>query len=355
MNLAILLLTGGLVERGAENVMHLLANEWVKSGHNVEVFQTGLARSGALYQTHTISIASHPSSHKPTSFLGKIRERLYLDPRALTSIGFTKRCLPHLKKADIIIPTDGYWQVLLLKRNCSAPIVSVGHAGMGWTDADTLRLKPDCFVATSPVMAAWAASINPKVTIKTIPYPLDPRFSSPPQTQPTLSLPHPIVLTVAAFTAYKRVDAVIKAVAKTQGSLVMIGQGEEHHTLSLLAARYLPHRHLLTQVEYNILPGYYHAADVFTLASKPQEAYGQVLVEAMAAHLPIVTTDDPIRRWLVGKPGFYVNPTDSNAFAKALEAAVKAGHVTYPDLNRFTGSTVSQQYIDMVELYNKPN
>ena len=51
---------------------------------------------------------------------------------------------------------------------------------------------------------------------------------------------------------------------------------------------------------------YYRAADSFVLASTPAEAFGLVYLEAMACNLPVIATDDPIRREIIGDAGLFV-------------------------------------------------
>jgi glycosyltransferase involved in cell wall biosynthesis len=66
---------------------------------------------------------------------------------------------------------------------------------------------------------------------------------------------------------------------------------------------------------------YYHAADVFTLPSTAGEAFGITILEAMAAGLPVVVNDDPVRRWIAGAYGWFVDARDTNAYAHALMSA----------------------------------
>jgi len=108
------------------------------------------------------------------------------------------------------------------------------------------------------------------------------------------------VLSVGAFTAQKRQNLAIKAVAQLENvSLILVGQGELKSYLEKLGQRLLPGRFKITSFEYQDMPQVYRAADLFTFPTSPWESFGIVLVEAMAAGLPVVATDDPIRREIV--------------------------------------------------------
>lgn len=67
----------------------------------------------------------------------------------------------------------------------------------------------------------------------------------------------------------------------------------------------------------------YHSADVFVLPSIT-ETFGIVLVEAMAAGLPVVTTDAPGCRDIIrgGEDGLMVPPNDPDAMAEAMADAL---------------------------------
>jgi glycosyltransferase involved in cell wall biosynthesis len=73
----------------------------------------------------------------------------------------------------------------------------------------------------------------------------------------------------------------------------------------------------------------YRSADAFCFVPDSQEAFGMVYLEAMATGLPIVASDDPIRRALVGGQGFFADPHDVSLVSKALESALANGPVSY--------------------------
>jgi len=70
------------------------------------------------------------------------------------------------------------------------------------------------------------------------------------------------------------------------------------------------------------LPGWYQQADLFVLpASARAEAFGTVLLEAMASGLPCITTElGTGTSWIVqdGVTGFVVPPMDPPALAEAI-------------------------------------
>lgn len=82
---------------------------------------------------------------------------------------------------------------------------------------------------------------------------------------------------------------------------------------------------VLGQVSDAALPACYHSADVFCAPSIGYESFGIVLLEAMAAGVPIVASDLPGYRQTLqhGRQGVLVPPGDPAALAEALTALLQ--------------------------------
>jgi glycosyltransferase involved in cell wall biosynthesis len=67
------------------------------------------------------------------------------------------------------------------------------------------------------------------------------------------------------------------------------------------------------------VPSFLSTLDVFAFASR-SEGFGQVVIEAMAAGKPVVTSRIPSLTEIVteGETGFLVNPDDPRTFAEAI-------------------------------------
>jgi len=76
------------------------------------------------------------------------------------------------------------------------------------------------------------------------------------------------------------------------------------------------------EFSHQTMPFVYTACDLFSYPTSPWESFGIAMLEAMASGLPVVATDDPIRREIVGNAGLFVDPTDSAAYARVLEKAL---------------------------------
>jgi rhamnosyl/mannosyltransferase len=104
---------------------------------------------------------------------------------------------------------------------------------------------------------------------------------------------HGLILSVGRLVYYKGFEYLIRAMSHVNGKLVIVGDGPLRRDLEDLAAQI----NLTEKVVFvgevqnrDVIP-YYHAADVFALASIARsEAFGIVQIEAMAAGLPIVNT-----------------------------------------------------------------
>ncbi|MCL4397623.1 glycosyltransferase family 4 protein [Patescibacteria group bacterium] len=335
MKIAFLNLYSGINNRGAESFTEELARR-LDGKYEVRFF------SG---RDTTVKI-TQPEHQQPNNFFLMLRKRLFLDPAAISVLQFTKQILPQLQKEkyDWIIPLNGFWQVILCKFFLRSKILITGHSGPYWDERWNLWLKPDVFVATTEPTAQWAKKVSPWTRVETIPYGIDCetfRKAKPVK----LDLERPIILCPAAAVPYKRVDLAIKAVAKMErGSLLHLGQGELLDEIKETGEKLLGKKRFLSLVvDYKDIPGYYAAADIITLPSSPQENSPMVFLESLAAGKVCVATDAPRPRWILGDAGIFVDPTDSDQYAKALEFA--AGKtVAMREAERFSWPKIISEY-----------
>lgn len=232
-------------------------------------------------------------------------KRFFLDPASLSVLVFTLKLLPKLIKEnpDVVIPMNGFWQLLLVKLLGKKTIVT-GHSGPFWDERWNLYLKPDVFVATTEPTAAWAKKTCPWAKVVTIPYGIDiEKFKTAKPVK--LNLTRPIILCPAAAVPYKRVHLAKQAVSHLhKGTLLHIGQGANFT---------VPHVQM---------PKYYAACDAVTLPSSSQENSPMVFLEAMAAGKTTVTTDTPRTRWILGDAGIFVDPENIEDYSQALEKRI---------------------------------
>lgn len=91
---------------------------------------------------------------------------------------------------------------------------------------------------------------------------------------------------------------------------------------------------------YTAMPAIYNSADIFFLPSQTtptwEEQYGMVLIEAMAAGLPIVTTTSGAIPEVVGAAALLANPTDSELLKTHLTTLVTDSNLreSYARLSR---------------------
>ncbi|OGU01873.1 MAG: hypothetical protein A2085_03025 [Gemmatimonadetes bacterium GWC2_71_10] len=133
----------------------------------------------------------------------------------------------------------------------------------------------------------------------------------------------PVVLGVGRLVGYKGYDVLLQASRGLDALVVIVGTGPEERRLRALAGG-RSNVVFAGHVPDEELPAYYHACDVFCLPSLSiAEAFGMVLLEAMACGKPLVTTALPTGVSAVnrdGQTGLVVQPGDAGALAEALAA-----------------------------------
>jgi glycosyltransferase involved in cell wall biosynthesis len=107
---------------------------------------------------------------------------------------------------------------------------------------------------------------------------------------------------------------------------------------------------LVRNVNNADMPGYYAACDVFSLPSL-NEAFGIVYIEAMACNKPVVATDDPSRREIIGQAGLLCDVTNANEYAQTLQQALSRDWGTLPtqQAQPYSWQQVSAQFAHAIQ------
>jgi glycosyltransferase involved in cell wall biosynthesis len=221
-----------------------------------------------------------------------------------------------------------------------------------------LYRRAACVIVSSPNLAKYSPIVRWASKVVVIPFgvPLE-RFRNLTSQQLALAehlkrtIPGPRFLFVGRLVYYKGVEVLVDALGQTTGTLVLAGDGPLERSLKARAsARGLENRvSFVGRVRDEDLPAYYHAADVFVLPSVAKtEAFGVVQVEAMAAGLPVVSTNLPTGvPWVNqdGVSGLVVEPGDDRALAGAL-----ARLAADPDLRARLGRGAGARALEMFSL-----
>ncbi len=340
MKIVFLSFYSGVIERGVE-VWVREVSQRLKKKYDVNIYKGGSKDIDWSYKDYSNSF----------------KRKIYLDYWSSKICEFTKKTLRDLENSDfdIIIPTNGGWQSILTRLfswKKKKKLIVVGHSGIGWDDRINLLTRPDVFVTLSSYQKKWAEKNGFGVRIEKIPDGVDLNKFNPLAEKISLKLPKPIILLSSALSPWKRIDLTIKAVAKmNKGSLVILGKGDSIQTsyVQNLGEKLLGSRFLLRSVSHNEIQCWYRACDVFTFPSWTREAFGMVLLEVMACNKPVVTTDDPIRKEIVGEGGLFCDPTNIDTYAQTLSTALKTNFGNKPRIQseKFGWDKIVVQYEEL--------
>jgi len=134
----------------------------------------------------------------------------------------------------------------------------------------------------------------------------------------------PLLLFVGRLRYYKGLSNLLRAMVGLPAHLVVVGEGPMRRTWEVEAGELglAEQGHFAGEVEEEDLPAYYHACDLFVLpASQRSEAFGAVLLEAMASGRPVISTElGTGTSWVNrdGETGLVVPPADPQALRGAV-------------------------------------
>lgn len=180
------------------------------------------------------------------------------------------------------------------------------------------------YIESSPILSKWKQKCIP------IPYGIDAKFFSPASSRDDIvskiieKYGKRIVLFVGVLRYYKGLNVLLEAMKYVDGKLIIIGRGQEWQNLNKIIYSYKLHNRVIMEgsvTNFNLLP-YYRACDVFVLPSiYRSEAFGIVLLEAMACGKPVISTELGTGTSWVNQhnvTGLVVPPGDPKALADAI-------------------------------------
>lgn len=270
-------------------------------------------------------------------------------------------CIAYLLKhpVDLILPQNGYGGLFVascIRAIRGTPILFTEHNGLINGDRDirrNLALKPNRLIVLNPQVAEYALELDPNQPLNIIPQGIDPTEFTPQGTQMITGLPKPTILCVAPLVrnGNQRIELTIQAVSRLpDASLLICGKGSDRAYFEDLGDRLLgKERFQIREFAYAQMPQVYRSANIFTLPSS-SEAHGLPYIEAMACGLPVVTTDDPVRRYLIGNAGITCDVTNLNAYTESLKIALER-HWHWQQQPRLNALRFSWQ--EIIPLYYK--
>jgi glycosyltransferase involved in cell wall biosynthesis len=239
-------------------------------------------------------------------------------------------CLTH--STDLIFPCNDYGGLAMaavVRAIKGTPILFTEHVGLmggGVSLTRNLRFQPDRLVVFSESTAAFAHNLRPSQPVSIIPNGVDVHRFTPDGDRLDLNLPKPVVLCVASLkrNSHKRIELAMQALARLpKASLLLCGDGLDRDYFQALGEKLLGReRFAIKSVPYQQMPLIYRSADAFTLPSI-DEPFGLAYLEAMASGLPIVATDDQMRRYIVGNGGVLCDVTNLDSYANALSMVLE--------------------------------
>lgn len=324
LNLVISSLDAG----GAERVMGTLADAWAERGHVVDLFTT------------------HDAGREPHYRLSPQVRRLSVDPRASgpwkqAAVVRSLRRAIRESRPDAVVSFLNYTNILTLAacRGLTCPVIvserldpRIIEIGPVWSLLRRLSYRRAArLVAQTPTAAALFEHLAPG-RVRVIPNPVLVQTGAADGPAPLPAAEGPTILCVGRLYRQKGFDLALRAMALLPPAcdawrLVILGEGPERPALESLRGE-------LGLGERVQLPGqvpdprpWLRRAGIFLMSSR-SEGFPNALCEAMAAGLPVVSTDCPSGPADIVTPGvdgLLVPPEDPPAMAAALARLIADG------------------------------
>lgn len=264
------------------------------------------------------------------------------------------------KRCDVVYPNNDYGGLAVaavIRKLFKTPILYTERAGMvsnGKVLRRNLKFKPDCLVVFNEETKSYVQSIAPQQRVEIIPNGVNLAKFSPSGEKFEHGLKGKVLLTVGALNRqnHKRIHLAIEAVSQLDDvSLLICGDGPDVQLFQQLCESKLGgSRFKIVKVDFADIPNVYRSVDAFTLPSE-DEPFGRVYLEAMASGLPVIATDDAMRRTLIGNAGVVCDVTNVAEYADAIAVTLKKdwGKIPVEQAADYSWERVALRYAEVID------
>lgn len=313
---------------GIENHLRLLAEHQVRRGLDVTVLVVGGQARNSVEVERGVRVVR-------AARLGELHS-MPLSTELFRLMGYQTADVTHLQ-----FPYPLGEVAHLLRGRGRATVITyqsdiVRQRVAGWFYRPLLRrllARADRIITTSPQYRRSSTVLAPfldKCTV--VPLGIEPRAWGGADPGAVAALrrrfPGPLVLFVGRLRYYKGVEYLLRAMDDLPATLLVVGEGPRRQVLERQARRGAAAErvHFLGELPQDQLPACYEAADVLVLPSSHRsEAFGLVLLEAMASRTAVISTElgtGTSFTNVAGETGQVVPPRDAAALAQALRACL---------------------------------
>lgn len=306
MNIVVINIWNGQLNRGAETWSQQLVQQALGTGISAMLIGGGGTSTGG-------NMVVVPTPVQDNSGVPTLASRLKiygrLDSYAYSVITFTVNALRRglVDNADIVIPINGMWQILLLRlyrslHQCRYRIVYVNHPGS--------EVSREISIASPDLVVLLKHDTRTHKLSQRIPRTVIPNGVSMGQYRVMDPPRRRTLLCVSALIPYKRVDWAIH-VAKAGGvGLQVVGDGPLAAIVKEMGEQLMGSDFSIKVLPHEKMPLQFGLATALIHTASATENFPMVFLESLAANRPVLAFDTPTNREILGDAGVFAQDLD---------------------------------------------